>query len=242
MKSLVLPAHQINGCRTWAMTDWLAHFDERAGVLEYDNGLPRAEAEAQVVGEIYDHLKATSRPLPGILGELARASQKRLVPEPAPWLAGLGLASIRAPMWGIGTVVPEAGTYRPPLDGELGHDALIVPSSEAGALVDLVAHGVNAGRMLTRLGAAHLIGADEVEWARESGDPLFVFDDALGWLRGSTYGVVILDWQRAGYELDGVRVVMCSRPLAPRLYAATRKCWPPPTIAVPSAQDVRRAA
>jgi hypothetical protein len=31
----------------WAATDWLVLFEERAGVLEFGGGLPRAEAEAQ---------------------------------------------------------------------------------------------------------------------------------------------------------------------------------------------------
>lgn len=31
----------------WDATDWLAFFDERAGILEYDGGLPRHEAEAR---------------------------------------------------------------------------------------------------------------------------------------------------------------------------------------------------
>ncbi len=227
---------------SWTMADWQAHFDERAGILEFDNGLPRAAAEKQAATEMYDNLKAVARPLPGILGELISASKRRFDQGQAQALADLGLARGRWPMWGVGEVVPEAAAYRPAVEDEPSHPALIVPASEGGALVDLVAHDVASGRMLRRLCAAHLLGADEVEWARESGDPLFVFDDALKWLRGSTCGVVILDWQRAGYELDGVRVVMCSRELAPRLYAATRPCWPPPTIAVPAAQELHRAA
>ena len=31
----------------WSADDWLAFFDERAGVAEFDGGLPRAEAERQ---------------------------------------------------------------------------------------------------------------------------------------------------------------------------------------------------
>jgi hypothetical protein len=31
----------------WSGEDWLAFFDERAGIAEFDGGLPRAEAEAQ---------------------------------------------------------------------------------------------------------------------------------------------------------------------------------------------------
>ena len=31
----------------WSAEDWQAYFDERAGIAEFDGGLPRAEAEAQ---------------------------------------------------------------------------------------------------------------------------------------------------------------------------------------------------
>lgn len=32
----------------WSGEDWLAYFDERAGIAEFDGGLPRGEAEARV--------------------------------------------------------------------------------------------------------------------------------------------------------------------------------------------------
>ena len=35
------------GCDGWSAEDWQAFFDERAGIVEFDDGLPRAEAEAQ---------------------------------------------------------------------------------------------------------------------------------------------------------------------------------------------------
>ena len=31
----------------WSAEDWQVFFDERAGIIEFDGGLPRAEAEAQ---------------------------------------------------------------------------------------------------------------------------------------------------------------------------------------------------
>src|SRR4029077_8749435 len=33
----------------WSADDWRAFFDERAGVIEFDGGLPRAEAEVQAL-------------------------------------------------------------------------------------------------------------------------------------------------------------------------------------------------
>lgn len=37
--------------RAWAETDWQGFFDERAGVLEFDAGLPRTEAEARAYAD-----------------------------------------------------------------------------------------------------------------------------------------------------------------------------------------------
>jgi hypothetical protein len=37
--------------RVWSAEDWQAFFDERAGIAEFDGGLPRAQAEAQA----FDH-------------------------------------------------------------------------------------------------------------------------------------------------------------------------------------------
>jgi hypothetical protein len=34
-------------CNHWSAEDWQVFFDERAGIIEFDGGLPRAEAEAQ---------------------------------------------------------------------------------------------------------------------------------------------------------------------------------------------------
>jgi hypothetical protein len=33
----------------WSAEDWQAFFDERAGIVEFDGGLPRAEAEVQAL-------------------------------------------------------------------------------------------------------------------------------------------------------------------------------------------------
>ena len=33
----------------WSADDWQAFFDERAGIIEFDGGLPRAEAEVQAL-------------------------------------------------------------------------------------------------------------------------------------------------------------------------------------------------
>jgi hypothetical protein len=45
----LVPLENDNG---WNEEDWRAAFNERAGILEYDGGLPRSEAERQARVEI----------------------------------------------------------------------------------------------------------------------------------------------------------------------------------------------
>ena len=187
-----------------------------------------------------DQLQERAQPQTGIVAELAGADRRRSHPDLAEVLVALGLADVRAPAWGFGAVVPEDDTYRPAGSDEAGHQAAIVPATEDGVVVDLVAQGLNSGRMLSRLGAATVIGSDEIERARQSDDALIVFNNALSWLRGHTRGVVVLNWQEAGRELEGVETLFCRKDLAERLHEATRHCWPVPTIAV--AEELRHAA
>jgi hypothetical protein len=46
-KTEVLALLRRPGRDGWSAEDWQAFFDERAGIVEFDGGLPRAEAEAQ---------------------------------------------------------------------------------------------------------------------------------------------------------------------------------------------------
>lgn len=68
--------------------DLQALFDERAGILEYDGGLSRAEAEARAAAEIRPRIQALKRqlaPLPSGSGlELWRAGMARLSPHQRP--------------------------------------------------------------------------------------------------------------------------------------------------------------
>jgi hypothetical protein len=223
------------------LQDLQADFNERAAILEYDNGLTRNEAEAQAVRELVDQLQEAGTPLQtGIVAELAGADHRRSHPDLREVLAALGLAGVRAPAWGFDAVVPVNDVYRPAGPNEPGHQAVIVPATEGGAMVDLVAQGLNSGRMLTRLGATTLLGSDAIEQARQSKEPLIVFNNVLPWLRGHTRGVVVVNWHEAGRELDGVKTLLCRNDLAGRLHEATRHCWPVPTIAV--AGGLRHAA
>jgi hypothetical protein len=223
------------------LQDLQADFNERAAILEYDNGLTRGEAESQAVRELVHQLQERTQPKTGVVAELAGADRHRSHPDLAEVLTALGLTDVRASAWGFDAVVPEGDTYRPAQANEQGHQAAIVPAmDDDGSMADLVAQGLNSGKMLPRLGSAILLGVDEVQSARLAERPLIVFSDALSWLRGHTRGVVVVNWQEAGRELEGVKTVLCRSELAPSLQEATRRCWPVPTIAV--AGGLRHAA
>lgn len=42
----------LRGLAIWTEDDWTALYDERAGIVEFDGGLPRVEAEAAALGEV----------------------------------------------------------------------------------------------------------------------------------------------------------------------------------------------
>ena len=59
------------------MRDLQADFNERAAILEYDNGLTRDEAEAQAVRELVDQLQERAQRQTGIVAELVGADRRR---------------------------------------------------------------------------------------------------------------------------------------------------------------------
>lgn len=125
---------------------------------------------------------------------------------------------------------------------EPGEGAVIVPASSDAGLLDLVAQSLTSFRMMSRLGIAFVIGANEIAAAREDDRPLLVFDDAMRWLRGYTRGAVIVDWKDAADLLDGIAVIQCSQRIAPALHRTTHRCWPVPTIRVPVPMEMSHAA
>jgi hypothetical protein len=212
----------------------LQELAERAAVLEHDGGLSRKDAEAMAVGEYVDARHAAGLQIDGLLGELASADRLRLDPRVEPILRALGLQSVRASAWGFGWVIPEGGTYRPATSSESGSASFIVPCFEEGGLVDLVAEGLASGRVLPRTGAAALIGRDAIEKAKDLKEPLLVFHRASAWVRGNGLGIVPIDWENIGFELEGVGRLASNASIAARLFEATRRCWPRPTIAIPT--------
>lgn len=217
------------------MTD-LHDVIERAAILEYECGMSRADAETQALGELCD--RAAAHVPPGILGELVAADRVRRSVAPE---VGSAVGACRLP-WGFGWLVAQGERYRPAEPGEGGSAAFIAPAVEGGVVIDLAAQSFATRAVRTRLGAADLLGADDVAAARESGTPLCVFASVSRWLRGGCHGAVILDWRRASVSLDGMTVILCDAHTAPRLRDATRHCHPPALIAVPARKDARHAA
>jgi hypothetical protein len=217
-------------------------FEERAAVLEFDGGLARAEAEQRALADMYHELLGRRGCARGLLDELIRADARRRAPAFEEVLQALGLAGVRAPLWGFGHVVAEQDTWRPAGDDEPAMAALIVPACEDGAIVDLVAQRLGDGRLLSRLGVVDLLGWDELQIARDNGGPLLVYRDVLTWLQGHGRGTVLLDWRSAHRHLDGLATLLCNERSAPFLHRATRRCRPVPTIGILRPREARHAA
>ena len=120
--------------------------------------------------------------------------------------------------------------------------AFVAPAAADGALVDLAAQSLSLRSIKTRLGAADVLGADDIEAAREAGAPLYVFPNVAQWLLGGCRGCVIVDWHRAPVALDGVGIILCNATMAARLQGVTRNCFPAPLVAVPASKDIQNAA
>jgi len=80
-----LTAKRVTTCHAsqdgWDAEDWQFAFEERAAILEYDEGLSRAEAEALAAQQI------------------AEQRQRAAAPRPKPWRSGTswaGVAGIKA--------------------------------------------------------------------------------------------------------------------------------------------------
>jgi hypothetical protein len=117
-----------------------------------------------------------------------------------------------------------------------------VPAFADGCVVDLVAQTFSLKGIRSRLGVTSALGADDIEAARTTGQPLYVFASIPQWLKAGGLGAVVVDWQRAARELDGVPAILCSASVADRVYTVTRQCVPAPVIATPSDNGVQHAA
>ena len=140
-------------------------------------------------------------------------------PEPIDGAGILTLRWLTISGWRTCAALPGASimschgeTYRPAIGGEPAHASLIVPAvDEYGRIVDLVACTLAAPhRMRSRYGAAAIVGFDEVERAREADAPLLVFDNTIRWLYARSRGAVVIDWEKAPREIEGVTIILCA--------------------------------
>jgi hypothetical protein len=186
-------------------------FEERAAILELDNGMPPAGADrqpdpspARVDGASPARIEA----------ELWTAIQRARHPRVAQLLAGLGISAKLKTAWGLGRVEffgPERAYYQPAEDGAV---ALVVVVVEFGDLVDLCAIELPSQHVATRLGLGKALGLDDIDRARWDGGRLNLVDKPLDWLREPEGAACIIDWSVADFtlaDLEPTRVeVWCS--------------------------------
>jgi hypothetical protein len=87
--------------------------------------------------------------------------------------------------------------------------AVIIPCrDEFGRTTDLAAWHMDTGRVATWLGAAVMLGEDNISAPRIDCDGVRVFPDAAAWLREDRRGVVILDATRARWRLTEERLIV----------------------------------
>jgi len=55
-----VPHVPLENDNSWSEEDWQAAFDERAAILEYDGGFPRAEAERRAREEVFGRRTAAA--------------------------------------------------------------------------------------------------------------------------------------------------------------------------------------
>ena len=162
--------------------------------------------------------------------EIMRASRFARDPRVGGVLANFGLAK-RLP-FGIGWVEFHGVTYSPVQDG--GDACLIVPVFEGEDIVDLAACSFRSRRVATRRDVGMALGLCCIIRAAERQSRLALFDDPWRWVSAGRRGAVILDWNCAGFLLDGVHEIVCCSPsLARRVHATTRRMTDPPRLLIP---------
>lgn len=114
------------------------------------------------------------------------------------------------------------------------------PFSDWGDLqpIDLVAWSPRSSAIGTRLGVAFALGEEHVgvDGLGTTGLPIPVHRTPLNWLRANRRGLVIVDWEKAAYELRGLLLV--AEDEGHRRELSRRLRLPPPAVTVTE----RRAA
>jgi hypothetical protein len=158
----------------------------------------------------------------GLLRELVTAHKLARSADLADALTACGLPTDGPLLWGVSFVGIDAHHYCPT---EGGKPAIIVPVyDEGGALLDLVATGIETRATRTRAGIATVLGRAWIERARETETAARLFSDPLEWLRNGGRGACIVDWRAARYELADLPGIACySELLAKRVARALKQ-------------------
>lgn len=135
--------------------------------------------------------------------ELVAAHALARQPDLCGALAACGLKQ-HGPVWGVAFVSVDSHHYAPSPGGK---PAVIVPAFADGALVDLVATGLETRAIRTRCGAATVLGEEWLDHARETDTAARMFPDTIEWLRNGRRGAVLLDQRAACFALADVPAV-----------------------------------
>ncbi len=127
-------------------------------------------------------------------------------PEQDQALINLGVPADITYYVGTAKVRPNGNTYEPDPNGM---SAWIIPCMDQGETCDLLAFTSNEpGRWWLRLGVAAYLGGDALGDVVMD-EPVRVLREPLSWLRvgAPANGLVILDWDIARRQLEGVDLV-----------------------------------
>jgi hypothetical protein len=150
------------------LADHVGDIAERAAVLEYEHGVPRVQAEHQAIAEFFDRQRPQDLRPNGVLGDLLEANRNIRDPEVRSMLEPLGVLNRRSPLWGAMPIVAAGEGWQPALPGEQGEWAFIAPAFDRHGLADLVAEDMQSRQLRRRLGVAAVVGAEQVDLARDS--------------------------------------------------------------------------
>jgi hypothetical protein len=142
--------------------------------------------------------------------ELLAAHKVARSPELAAALRACGLPIDGASTWGVAFVEIDEHNYAPAAGGK---PAIIVPLFEDGALLDLVATGLETRSTRTRAGIATVLGREWLDRAKDTETTVRLFADPIEWLRNSCRGAVIVDWRSARFALSDVPGIACENEL-----------------------------
>jgi hypothetical protein len=141
-----------------------------------------------------------------LVRELLIAHRAARLPELAAALQGCGMSIDTGPTWGVSFVEIDAHHYAPAAGGK---PAIIVPLFEGGALLDLIATGLETRTTRTRAGIATVLGQEWIDHAKETETTVRLFADPIEWLRNGRRGAVVVDWRAARYALADVPGIAC---------------------------------